>query len=310
MAPLVDEGNDDAGHARMNQRGVVEDMGLRRHGSEDDDPELRRLLAGMSTPATVPEDLAARISRSIAEEHHASAGLAHRFDPATARPRRRTAVLGATAAGVLAVGGVLAAVGLHVDDDVVVHQAQAAWGALGGEGSDDGTSIEASGSVDALPPMTLADPGVGTEPDLVTGTDAGRDALAGLTVVTSGTDYRPRTLAGQVDAVSDGRMPDVASTDPAPRVPSRDAIARCLAASGLSPRQAFVDVATYEGRPALVLLGDPTAPSTPLLDPADPAPPASGDVPELPGTGRTVVVRPPACGASATRPLAGPLAVP
>jgi len=278
-------------------------MGMRRRDSDDDD-ELRRLLAGMSAPTPVPDDLAERISRSLAEEGLDHDGRPLRFDPATDRPRRRLAILGTAVAGVVALTGVVGAVALHVDDDVVLHQARAAWDAVGGdEGSE---TTEATRGAEALPPLAFAAP----ETD-VPGQDDTDAQLTGLTVLASGTDYRADSVTRQIAAAADGHS----SSDPraagTARIPSRESLARCLATAHLSPHQALVDVATYEKRPALVLLGDA------LVDDSD----ASGgtDTETLTDTrdetrplddDRRIVVLPASCATSDVHPLAGPLPVP
>ncbi len=108
---------------------------------------------------------------------------------------------------------------------------------------------------------------------------AGANAAAGdggLTVISSGTDYRPGQLAGQV-AVVLARYPIPAAGQPVP-VPTRAAASRaapprqvqqpsrlaalpgCVAriAAGLRPQ--MVDEARYNGRPATIIVLPATAP--------------------------------------------------
>lgn len=252
-----------------------------RRNPDDEDPELRRLLSGMSDPGPAPDDLVARISRSLAEEERHQDGAPRRFDPATTpRPRRR--VLATVGVLALTVGGVGTAIALHVDDETVTREAQRAW-----------TVMRPSGApASEAPVAAFADPGSAppVAEDVPTTT---ADPLAGLTVLTSGTDYDRTRFAEQIVDLAEGREPAAGTVGDTPALPSRPEIARCLAGAGLQARQGILDVATYEGRPALVVLADRVTPA------------ASSHG----GEERAAVVLPATCGAASAHALAGPVDV-
>ena len=256
----------------------------RRRNSEDEDPELRRLLSGLPDPGPVPEDLVARISRSLAEEDRPQLGTPRRFDTAiTPRPHRR--LVASLTAVTLTVAATATALALHLDDEAVTHEARRAWAALNPNDPD----TLRSGSVPAV---------VGASRDLPVGagapTTAPADALAGLTILTSGTDYERARFTTQLADLSEAESIDAPGDGPAVDVPSRHGLSRCLRAARLDPQYGLLDVATFEGRPALLVLADPVQT------------PGSEQVPEH----QVAVVLPRSCVEGSTTPLAGPVPVP
>lgn len=266
-------------------------VSARRRDRDQDDPELRRLLSGLSEPGPPPDDLVARISRSLADEPRPALGRPHHFDSATA-PRRRRVVLTLGAAALVGVVG--AALALHLDDEVVVREAQQAWAAVGADDrAPDLAAPAAMLELDETEPVEAPTPTT-------------QDALTGLTILTSGTDYERAHFAAQIEAVAHGRpASDVQARGPvreAPtrEVPSREAIATCLGHADLQAQQGVLDVATFEGRPALVVLADRREGADREMAGASPSAPE----------GRVALVLAPGCARGSVKPLVGPVSVP
>lgn len=230
--------------------------------TEDDPTGMRHLLSGMSDPHPASDDLVARISASLAQEREAAGRRPHvTFDPAVTRPRRRRR------ARVAAVGTVLA--GAAAVAFVAVQ--------LPAQGSE--TAVRAAVGPPSSTPSSPA-PG-GSTPSAgpigpVATTPPGTASLVHMpTVVASGTDYRLGHLTQQVRrvALDPSSLPGASEggTD----------IAWCLEHTTF--RSDVVDVATFDGEPALVLLS---------------APDASGL--------RQVLVLPTDCAKAGSEPLAGP----
>jgi hypothetical protein len=228
-------------------------------------------LLALTTAAPMPAELTARLNGVIAAEARAAAsrttGVARTGAPRTTGEPRAT---GAPGAAEPASGGRRPRGRPAVTRKVLAFAAAAVVLVAGGgyllsrlPSPSPSESSASSGAASAAGPASRA----------------GANAAAGdgaLTVISSGTDYRPGQLAGQV-AVVLAQYPIPAAGQPVPvptraaassAAPSRQvqqpsrlaALPGCVAriAVGLRPR--LVDEARYNGRPATIIVLPATAP--------------------------------------------------
>lgn len=240
---------------------------------ERDPTGVQALLSGLPHPGPMPDDLVARISASLAQEEErrsAQHATVHGFDDSlrVGRARRWPALAGAAAAAlVVGVAGYTALVpgGLGPTTE-------------GGVASlADSTGTAAAGRAESRESGAHAP------------TQVEEDSSSQPIVRRSGRDYGLGTLAAQaalLDAAAN-HAPRAAGPGAGALVPDAAVISRCLAAVLTSPTtRAVVDVAEFDGRPAIVVV-------------------ATGP------TGRQVLVAPSTCGTTpTTRLLAGPVPLP
>ncbi|GMA41822.1 hypothetical protein [Mobilicoccus caccae] len=253
---------------------------------KDEDPtDIRRLLSGMSDPHPMSDDLVSRISASLEEErrHRRDDDLC-RFDPALGRPRRSVLPRRLAMVAVVTVVATVAVVATIVPGvaSVVARQAEAGLGLARAELA----AVEPTATVTdgAAAPLGVVAPSPAAPGGRTPSAQAGAPA-AGLTIISSGTDYRRGHLTEQAQTLMGSSTGGADATKTAlPRGTSRESIENCLRELSLLGSTATVDVATYNGRSALILVGGPVEGSTT----------------------RTLAVVPDTCGRKSTDPLAGP----
>jgi hypothetical protein len=195
---------------------------------------VRALLASLPDPGPVPPDVLDRITstlRALQEEQQAG-------------PRRRS-TLYPVAGGATAVGPphrpAVRALWLAAAAAVVL----AGGGAVMSRLADDTSPRDSAASASAsTPPRPATDERAAAPGDLL------------APVYASGTDYRREDLVDQARTLLSGRRlaGGPADSDAAP-LPRRRAVAGCLQAVGPAGSTLRVaDLATYEGRPAVVLV--------------------------------------------------------
>lgn len=208
---------------------------------EHDPTGMRDLLSRLPEPGPMPEDLVARITASLATESRdgGSSAAASSATTAGARvlemPRRRRSMwplLGVAAAvvGVLGLGGIVASTtpgGLTAALD------------LGG-GEDSAISKDSAGSAAESAPEA----------------GAGSAARGAAIVTWTGTAYEGANLGEQAAALASSSGPSDDSTGSGAALVATPQGARsCAEGLGIAPEAGLVvDVATFEGRPAAVLL--------------------------------------------------------
>lgn len=204
----------------------------------DRDPTgVQSLLSNLPQPGPLPDDLAARINASLAQEHRDAPGpgVVHGFDDSlrVGRPSRWPAII-ATAAAAL-VAGLVGSPLLFPHGLRPFATGEDAATLTAGARSAPGAAIVGAGA-------TPAAPAAGVAP----------------LVLRSGRDYDGGDLAGQSRWLLRADRSEAATTG----VPDDTTLARCLthvvpdpAAAGPTGR-VVVDVARVDGRPALVILID------------------------------------------------------
>lgn len=199
----------------------------RAHEPLEHDPTgVRALLAGLPDPGPMPADVEARILAALrAEGTPGAQGPAAVVPLAAYAPRRRPRRLLTAVAGIAAAGLAGLTLAGPLRDTVTA--------ALGG----DGTHSSFGG---AAPEGAVAS-----------------DRAAGVTVVSSGRDYTPDALVAEaagLDYEAHAQTPRDAS-GPAVVPASPTTLDGCLTGLGVGePARATVDLATYAGRPALVVV--------------------------------------------------------
>lgn len=235
---------------------------------EHDPTGMRALLGSLPDPGPMPEHLVARITAALEQESRgglgavgtgrADTGTAGWAPPpapehlAAATPaspgadgsvvplrRRRTWVLGAAAAAVVALG-----VGGVVVDRLSSGGLQASVG-IARSGDDAGAAESAAGG---------AADGAAESPALVA-----EDGALGVVVVATGTDYSAATLwsrAAELPRSVGGEAPTVVRGDLAALPLAGPAAARsCASGLGVDPAETVtVDLATFEGRDTAVVV--------------------------------------------------------
>ncbi|MEO7448869.1 MAG: hypothetical protein ABI336_11410 [Humibacillus sp.] len=236
--------------------------GLR--GPEDDAPlpeldpatdeQVRALLAETGTdpsPGPMPDDVAERIVAAIAHEERlrvdpgplagGSAGAAVAvgsvvpFAPRTRRQQRPWVAVGAVAAAaaVIAVGGSLLHANKRTDPTAVV---------IGDRRT----------SAPATPTNSGAEPSATTSPTSTPATTANPH------IQLSTTDYTAGTLAARARALLDApatALPDLAAEAPSiGPIATPVGLASCLDAIAAGPGAVTVDLATFEGQPAAIIV--------------------------------------------------------
>lgn len=250
--------------------------GVSESRDEDDPTGMRHLLSSMSDPEPMSEDMVRRIAADIERERSQGERDYHRFDPAVAAPptRRRGAAL------VLLGGAAAIAFALPVLADALTRPSVPTSAALVPSLAGEPSAQAPAPPAPTVPPSTNS-----PAPTAVT---------AGMTLVSTGTDYHRGDLAGQLTALIEReQVPSssasvITSTGDAPD-DTATSVRTCLHALALDHRKVVVDVATYEGRPSLVVVG----------------PPSHGHSGGL----RTATVMPRDCSRDDTVPFAGPLRV-
>lgn len=251
-----------------------------RPEDHDDPTGVRALLAGLGDPGPMPADLVDRINASIAAEQLArSAGHPSADRRGTVVPLRRRLPswpkVGLAAAAVAAVAVAVPAMAGTGPGELLA--------SLSGTGSNSSSSSAAGSAAKASP-----EGGAGRK-------DAGGRAMSSAATVTlqaTGTAYTSSALRTQARTVLAGAVGDRAST-PAPSafgnstagVASTDeaGLRECLTALGVAAWMPVTgDVATYDGRPAVVAV-------------------VSGD------TGQSVYAVAPDCDADHPAVMAGPV---
>lgn len=215
-----------------------------RHDEDADPTGIRALLSSLPDPGPMPAELATRIAAAIEAERRALAdGSVHPFAPPQRQSRLRWVRYAAVAASALVVAG---GVGIWVNHS----------------GTDSSSTTAAASSVGS----NLAVAG-GTAPqtDSSGREEAAKDRSAANTApidiqfAASGVAYTTAGFATQVrslSAVRSQQLPALASESPGlgpitTPIGARD----CASALGIpTDRPLLVEVATFDGKPAVVLL--------------------------------------------------------
>ncbi|MEO7421327.1 MAG: hypothetical protein ABIU87_02900 [Ornithinibacter sp.] len=205
---------------------------------EHDPTGMRDLLASLPEPGPMPADLVARITASLAQEVRGGTPCIAPSDPhAGARvfdmpPRRRSRwpLIGVAAAvvGVLGLGGIISS--------SVPGGLTAALNLGGGD---------AAGSADSAA-QSAPEAGAG----------AGSGARAAAVVTWSGVAYDGEHLGAQAAALGTGSgLADPRTASAPAAVATAEGARSCADGLGIDPDAGLVvDVATFQGRPAAVLL--------------------------------------------------------
>ena len=239
--------------------------------AETDPTGIRALLGSLPDPGPMPPDLVARIQASIAAEQSSRADST--VVPLERRRRWGWRQAGAVAAAVAVVGvGVPALLSSLGTNGVVA--------SLSGGASSAESDSAASGQAPAASAATTSGPGHGL------GSRASA-AVGPVTLTASGTAYTASSLPTQAQGARDSATPREQAAKPAAGPATTSVGLRsCLGGAGVEAwMPVWGDVATYEGRPAVVAM-------------------VSDD------TGQVVYAVEPTCDATHHDVLAGPLPLP
>jgi len=245
-----------------------------RPDPDDPDPTgIRALLGSLPDPGPMPADLVDRIHASIAAEQAA------REDHAVV-PLRRSRRWGWRQVGAVAAAAAVVAVGVPA---LLSGTGPSGVVASLSGGGDSGSESDSAASGARSPAHDQAPSSAGQP---LGGRAAG--PLGPVTLTASGTAYTASSLAGEADRARDANPAPRTGAPAAGGAPATtDAGLRsCLTGVGVQTwMPVWGDVATYEGRPAVVAV-------------------VSGD------TGQVVYAVAPACDAAHPSVLAGPLPLP